>query len=65
MMRNRGSSVEGESDDDGKVDTKDDVNNIADYYYKDSKPLYVKLEIMIKILQLWSLENNDLNKLDE
>ena len=65
MMRNRGSSVEGESDEEAKFDDEENSNNIADFYYSDSKPLYVKLEITIKILQLWALENNDLNALED
>jgi hypothetical protein len=64
LMRNRGSSIDSSSDDSGKDQPKP-RDDLAEFYYSKHKPLHVKLEILIRILQLCIIEGNDITKLRE
>lgn len=65
LMRNRGSSVEGTSDEDSSKEINKEVDDVKSLYDSSNKPLCVKLEILIRILQLVLLENIGINKLTE
>jgi len=59
MVRNRGSSVEGSSDEDSKIRKRGSLNDdLSEYFNSKTKPLHVKIEILIKILQKGCLDSN-------
>ncbi|CAI2364389.1 unnamed protein product [Moneuplotes crassus] len=63
MMRNRGSSLDtSDSEDVTKEEVKEDA--IEKYYNALVKPLHVKIEILIKYLQICALEGRDINMLE-
>ena len=64
LMRNRGSSVDSSESELSEKDEKV-KDNMTLYYNSLVKPLYIKIEIFIKYLQLCALEGIDLNKLME
>lgn len=66
LMRNRGSSVDTSSDEGTPTEkSKGDKDMVAKYYDSKTKPLSVKLEILIRILQLCCLDNIDINHLKD
>lgn len=64
LMRNRGSSADSfDSNQSHFSEEEEEEGGVDQYYYAVAKPLHVKIEILIKYLQICALERNDINKL--
>ena len=65
LMRNRGSSIDTS---DSELSNKEDSppkDPLTLHYSSVDKPLYIKIEILIRYLQLWALEAIEILELEE